>query len=232
MGKVLAVITARSGSKGLKDKNIMPLNGKPLIGHTIDAARESGIFDTVHVSTDSELYAQISRDLGADVPFLRSAENSSDSASSWAVVREVIERYGNEGKVFDTCVLLQPTSPLRTSEDIRNSFALYCEKNAKSVTSVCEVEHPVQWCFELGEDRLMDSFVNSPYKKCRRQLLPKNYQLNGAIYITSCENILSEDFDFYGEKCYAYVMPHDRSLDIDDDVDLAIAELLMKRRAH
>lgn len=232
MSKVLAVVTARSGSKGLADKNILSVHGKPLIGHTIDAALGSGIFNTVHVSTDSERYAEISRNLGADVPFLRSAENSTDSASSWDVVREVIERYRGEGKFFDVCVLLQPTSPLRTSEDIKAAFELYVEKNAKSVTSVCEVEHPIQWCFELGADGSMDSFANSPYKKCRRQLLAKNYQLNGAIYITSCENILSSDFDFYAERCYAYVMPHERSLDIDDDVDLAIADLMMKLREN
>lgn len=97
----LAVVPTRSGSKGIADKNILPAHGKPLIGYTIDAAPGSGIFDTVHVSTDSERYAEISRNLGADVPFLRSAENSTDFASSWAVVREVIERYRGMGKLFD-----------------------------------------------------------------------------------------------------------------------------------
>ena len=109
--KNIAIITARSGSKGLPNKNILPLDGKPLIAHTIIAAKESGMFDTVMVSTDSEEYAAIAREWGAEVPFLRSEENSSDKAGSWDVVREVLDEYRKRGEEFDTFTLLQPTSP-------------------------------------------------------------------------------------------------------------------------
>lgn len=116
--KNIAVITARSGSKALVDKNIKLLAGKPLLAYTIEAAKESGCFDTIMVSTDSEKYAVIARDYGAQVPFLRSEATSSDTAGSWDVVREVICQYKELGEVFDSVCLLQPTSPLRTAEDI------------------------------------------------------------------------------------------------------------------
>lgn len=115
----IAIIPARSGSKGLPDKNIRPLNGKPLLAYSIEAALASGLFDTVHVSTDSERYADIARQYGADEPFLRSAETSSDTASSEDAIREVLRRYEEMGQRFDAFMLLQPTSPLRTADDIR-----------------------------------------------------------------------------------------------------------------
>ena len=107
----IAIIPARSGSKGLPDKNIRPLNGKPLLAYSIEAALASGLFDTVHVSTDSERYADIARQYGADEPFLRSAETSSDTASSEDAIREVLRRYEEIGQHFDAFMLLQPTSP-------------------------------------------------------------------------------------------------------------------------
>jgi len=108
--KNIAIIPARSGSKGLPDKNIRLLCGKPLLAYSIEAALQSDMFDVVHVSTDSIQYAEIAKKFGADVPFLRSTETSSDSASSWDVVKEVIEKYQKVGKCFDTFMLLQPTS--------------------------------------------------------------------------------------------------------------------------
>jgi len=116
--KNLAVIPARSGSKGLKDKNIRKLHGKPLIAYTIEAAMQSGLFEDIVVSTDSERYARIATDYGANVPFLRPDELATDEASPWDVVRDVVVKYQELGKDFDTVALLQPTSPLRTSSDI------------------------------------------------------------------------------------------------------------------
>ena len=123
--KIIAVIPARSGSKGLKDKNIKKLNGKPLIAYTIDAAKNANIFDKIIVSTDSEKYAEISREYGAQVPFLRSGKNSSDGANSWDVVKEVLMKLDEK---YDIIVLLQPTSPLRTSENILESLKLFFKK--------------------------------------------------------------------------------------------------------
>ena len=114
----MAIILARSGSKGLKDKNIKLMDGKPLIAYSIEAAKESGLFDVVHVSTDSQKYADIAVEYGADEPFLRSEEMSSDTADSWDAVLEVLRQYKEIGKEFDIVTLLQPTSTIRTGEDI------------------------------------------------------------------------------------------------------------------
>ena len=114
----LAIIPARSGSKGVIDKNIRELNGKPLMEYSIEVAMKSKCFDEVMVSTDSEKYADIARRCGAKVPFLRSTENSSEWATSWGVVREVLNRYREQGILFEMVTLLQPTSPLRTANDI------------------------------------------------------------------------------------------------------------------
>ncbi|MBP3295738.1 MAG: acylneuraminate cytidylyltransferase family protein, partial [Lachnospiraceae bacterium] len=132
----IAIIPARSGSKGLKDKNIKMMCGKPLLAYSIQAAKDSGCFDTIMVSTDSEQYAEIARSNGAEVPFLRSAETSGDKAGSWDVVKEVLKKYESFGKEFQNVCLLQPTSPLRTSEDIKKAYQLYENKQAGIVISV------------------------------------------------------------------------------------------------
>ena len=126
----LAIIPARSGSKGLKDKNIKLLNGKPLIAYSIEAAKKSEIYSHILVSTDSERYGEIAIQYGAEVPFYRSEENASDVASSWDVVKEVLKKYQEMGIVFDTFTLLQPTSPLRKYEDIKKAYELFKEKDA------------------------------------------------------------------------------------------------------
>lgn len=226
--KAIAIIPARSGSKGLKDKNIKKLNGKHLIGYTIEAAVLSGVFDTVHVSTDSQEYADIAETYGADEPFLRDKDNSCDSSSSWDAVREVIKKYKKIGRCYDLCVLLQPTSPLRTSEDIREAYTLFFETEAKSLTSVTEVDHPVQWSFSLDETLCMRDFAHSAYKNCRRQELEKHYRENGAIYIVGTKDVSNPVFDFYNSECYAYVMDRHKSIDIDTLQDFIVAETLLK----
>ena len=163
----IAIIPARSGSKGLPDKNIKPLNGKPLLAYSIEAALASGMFDTVHVSTDSERYAGIARQYGADEPFLRSAETSSDTASSEDAIREVLRRYEEMGQRFDAFMLLQPTSPLRTADDIRAAFGVMEEKLAESVVSVCEMEHSPLWCNTLPPDGSMRAFIRADGNKRR-----------------------------------------------------------------
>lgn len=222
----LAVILARSGSKGLKDKNIKELNGKPLMAYTIEAAVASGKYDTVHVSTDSERYAQIARDYGADVPFLRSADLAGDSASSWDALRAVVKEYENRGKIFDTVTLLQPTSPLRNADDIRGAFELFEEKQADSVVSVCEVDHSPLLCNVLDDSLSMDGFLDMS-KVGRRQELSKYYRINGAIYIQKTQ-LLMDGASVYGEKSYAYIMDKRKSIDIDDAFDFMIAERLME----
>lgn len=226
--KIIAIIPARSGSKGLKDKNIRILNGKPLIAYTIEAALAAGIFDTVHVSTDSQKYADIAISFGADVPFLRSGKYARDCSSTWDAVREVLSRYKNMGREFDVCALLQPTSPLRTAQDICEAFSLYFEKSARSLTSVSEVEHPIQWCFKLDNTLSMRDFSASPYKECRRQELEKHYRENGMIYIVGTEDICRPGFSFYSADCYAFITERRRAIDIDTLQDFILAETLMR----
>lgn len=222
----LAVILARSGSKGLKDKNIKELNGKPLMAYTIEAAVASGKFDTVHVSTDSEQYAEIARKFGADVPFLRDAELAGDHASSWDALRSVVKEYEKRGNVFDTVTLLQPTSPLRDADNIRGAFEIFEEKQADSVVSVCEVEHSPLLCNVLDDSLSMDGFIDMS-KVGRRQELSTYYRINGAIYIQKTK-FLMEGASVYGEKSYAYIMDKRKSIDIDDSYDFLIAERLME----
>jgi len=226
--RIIAIIPARSGSKGLKDKNIRLLNGKPLLAYSIEVAVESGLFDTVHVSTDSEEYAKIASAYGADEPFLREKKNAGDASSSWDVVREVLKAYKKIGKEFDLCFLLQPTSPLRTAEDLKEAYKLFKDKNAASLTSVTEVDHPVQWCFKLDVTRSMKDFASSKYKDYRRQDLEKYYRENGAIYIVGISEITDPSFDFYTDRCVAYVMGRERSVDIDTLQDFVCAETIMK----
>lgn len=221
----IAVIPARSGSKGLKDKNIKNLLGKPLIVYSIEAALKSGLFDEIMVSTDSEEYALIAREHGANVPFLRSKETASDSASSWDTVREVLNGYKKLGKEFDTVCLLQPTSPLRVAEDIRNSYEIYCSNSASTVIGVCETEHSPLWENTLPENHSMENFIPKENSQ-RRQLLPTYYRINGAMYIVSTKQIL-ENNDIYANS-YAYIMPTERSIDIDTELDFIIAEKIME----
>lgn len=226
MGNI-AIIPARGGSKGLPDKNIIDLNGRPLMAYTIDAAKKSKCFDEIMVSTDSEKYAEIAKSCGANVPFLRTSETSGDTAGSWDVVREVLVNYANDGRRFDYVALLQPTSPLRDKDDIIAAFEMLDKKEINTVISVTEVEHPVQWCFRMPKDNSMSEVARSPYKYVRRQDLETYYIQNGAIYLVNADKIMDKAYDFYGDGCYGYIMPKQRSIDIDTSVDLEIAKAIM-----
>lgn len=230
--KNIAIIPARSGSKGLPDKNIKLLNNKPLLSYTIESALESGIFDEIHVSTDSEEYAEIARKYGASVPFLRPVEFSTDKSSTLDTVKMVLQSYKNMGLSYDICTLLQPTSPLRGSDNIKKAMDVFYDKNAHTVISVCQVEHPVQWCFYLPDNGSMKEFSKSPYRHTRRQDLTAMYRENGAIYIFRTEDIILDSFDIYRNGCFAYIMNKDNSIDIDDEIDFKLAEIYISKVAH
>lgn len=222
----IAVIPARSGSKGLKNKNIKLLNGKPLIWYSIQAAIKANCFDEVMVSTDSEEYAKIARECGAAVPFLRSEAMSTDNASSWDTVQEVLDNYKRMGREFDTVMLLQPTSPLRSEEDIRSAFAIFDEKNADSVVGVCEMEHSPLWSNILPDNLCLDGFIRPEVKKATgRQSLPTYYRINGAIYLTRVTEHL--ETNLYSKRGFAYIMSRDKSIDIDTELDFKIAEFFL-----
>lgn len=224
----LAVITARSGSKGIKNKNIRQLNCKPLIAYTIESALQSHYIDEVMVSTDSDVYADIAKKFGAVVPFLRSNRNSEDMSKSVDVLLEVLDEYEKREKYFDNIVMLQPTSPLRTYKNLNEAFDLFYEKNADSVVSVCECEHSPLLSGILPDDWSLFEFIKSE-NNLRRQELQKFYRLNGAIYISKV-TALKEIRSFYGENSYAYIMKQRESIDIDTELDFEYADFLLKRQ--
>ena len=221
----IAIISARSGSKGLPDKNIKKLNGKPLMAYSIEAALNAGCFDSVMVSTDSERYAEIACKYGAEVPFLRSEATASDTASSWDAVEEVLQEYEKMNNTFDMFCLLQPTSPMRTADDIKNAYALYERKSAIAVLSMTELEHPIAWCGKLDDSLSLEEF-HKEITTGRRQDMEMFYRPNGAIYIVSVSEF-RKDRNLYRTGSYAYIMPRERSVDIDTEFDFKFAEFLM-----
>ncbi len=223
----IAIIPARSGSKGLKDKNIRMLNGKPLMAYTIEAALKSKCFDVVMVSTDSKKYAKIARENGAEVPFLRNEETSRDKTSPWDVMKEVLEKYKELGEEFDTFALLQPTSPLRTAKDIKNAYVELAEKKANAVVSMCELECSMHLVNTLPKSLSMKGFISQEQYNKRRQDIRPYYRFNGAIYISKVKSFMKH-MNIYDDKCYAYIMDRNSSYDIDDLNDLKIVEALMK----
>lgn len=222
----IAIIPARSGSKGLKDKNIKELIGKPLMAYTIEAALKSNRFETVMVSTDSEEYAEIARKYGAEVPFLRSQETSGDTSSTWDTVDEVLNNYLVKGKQFDTFAVLQPTSPLRTSFHIQQAYEKFYEKNAKAVISVCETEYSPLICNTLNVSQELTNFINKK-NMIRRQEMQKYYRVNGAIYISNID-FYNEDHYLFREGSYAYIMNQNDSIDIDTMIDFIVAKCILK----
>ena len=223
----IAIIPARSGSKGLIDKNIRILNGKPLMVYTIEAALRSGIFDEIHVSTDSSQYADIAVKAGGRVPFLRDEIYASDTASSWDVVTSVLQRYEQNDIFFDNVALLQPTSPLRTEREIVKAFDFFCDKQANAVISVCKVDHSPVWTNVLPHDLSLKKFISDDVKNKPRQEISDYYRINGAMYFTRVEYI-KKTHDLYQDRCFAYVMDKMNSIDIDDIVDFICAEGIMK----
>lgn len=227
--KNIAIIPARSGSKGLKDKNIRELNGKPLLAYSIEAAKQSGKFDVIHVSTDSPRYADIARRYGADIPFLRSAATATDTASTWDAVRFVLAEYEIRKEHFDTVTVLQPTSPLRTAEDILGAFTFFEEKQANMISTVCKMEHSPLWSNTLPDDLSMENFEDEKIALLPRQSLPTYYRENGAIYILKTKHLLTEE-NVYKNKCFAYIMENEHSIDIDGELDFLIAQTIMNNR--
>lgn len=223
--KVLGVIPARGGSKGLPRKNIKDLCGKPLVAYTISAALESDLFDEVVVSTDDPEIAEVSRRYGAEVPFLRPADISGDMASSDAVVDHALHYYLEQNIEFDDVCKLQPTSPLRTAKHLKESYFEFKEKKADYMVSVCKCEHTPLWSLTLDRDGYIDHFIQSRPKGARQELL-EYYHLNGAIYWANVEKFL-RDHTFLGDKFLAYIMDRDCSIDIDVKDDFILAEFYL-----
>jgi CMP-N,N'-diacetyllegionaminic acid synthase len=224
--KIMAVITAREGSKRLPGKNILELCGKPLIAWTIDEAKKSKYISKHIVSTDSEKIKKISLSYGSEVPFLRPAELATDQAGSVDVLKHAIEFFKDQ---FTHILLLQPTSPMRTAEDIDNAIELLNDTETMAVISVCETEHSPLWSNILPDDLSMADFIRPEAMGKRSQELPKYYRLNGAIYIADIKYFY-ENNGFLGNKTKAFIMQPENSIDIDTKVDFLIAKAVIENR--
>lgn len=226
---ILALLTARGGSKGVPRKNIREVGGKPLITWTIEAALKSAHDLRVLVSTDDVEIAAVSKASGAEVPFLRPDHLAVDTASSEAVVFHALdwlERQANYRP--DLILLLQPTSPLRTSQDIDDALQLQMENDAEAVVSVTMNERPIQWLRKVDDEGILAHVVTTGHI-ARRQEAEQLYQLNGAIYLIK-PDVLVREKTFYPPRTHAYIMPPERSLDIDTDFDLLLADFLLTDR--
>ncbi|WP_457749356.1 acylneuraminate cytidylyltransferase family protein [Sulfurimonas sp.] len=219
----LAVIPARGGSKRLPRKNILPLAGKPLIVWSIEAAKTSKYIDKIIVSSDDTEILKTAKEYGADI-IKRPEKLASDKATTFDTLKHVI---ANTDK-YDYIVLLQPTSPLRNSEDIDKAIEFLESKNADAVVSVCETEHSPLWANTLPADANMKNFLQKNILHKRSQELEKYYRLNGALYIAKVEKFLQEKSFFLQKNIYAYVMQQRNSIDIDTKLDFDIASYLLE----
>jgi len=228
--KILAVITARGGSKSIPKKNIKNLAGKPLIAYTIEAAKKSRFLTRTIVSTDDAEIMRIAKRYGADVPFTRPAEFAQDTSTSMEVVQHAL-RWCKEQKkeTYDYLVILQPTSPFRTAEDIDECIKLAVEKKADSVMSMKELDDfAPKKIKKIQNGKILPYFEDEGRESSRRQDLEKMYKRNCAIYLTHTRHIARGDL--FGKKSHAYIMPEDRSLDINKPADFELAQFLTKRK--
>ena len=225
--KILALIPARGGSKGLPRKNIKLLFGKPLIAWTIEEARKNTYIDRIIVTTDDKEIAEVSKKYKADVPFLRPQELATDNSSAIDYILHALEWIKeNDDVVYDLLLLLAPTSPLRLSEDIDKAIELLFLKEAKAVVSVCKTEHPPYWTNTLLGDGRMKDFIKPETLNKNRQELPNFYSLNGAMYLAYCDYLIKQK-GFFGSETFACIMPKERSVDIDDSFDFKLAEFFI-----
>lgn len=230
--KILAVIPARGGSKGIAHKNITPLAGHPLIHYSISAALTSDRVERVIVSTDDQMIADVALKEGADVPFLRPGELAGDDTPTLPVLVHLLgELKQSEGYVPDAVLLLQPTSPFRTSKHIDESVDLWHGSDADSLVSVIDIPHnfnPVS-LMKIQDGLLKPYLEGEGTKILRRQDKPEVFARNGPVILISGRRTLIEKNDLYGERVLPYLMDSRSSLDIDGSEDLELAEIIMNR---
>lgn len=220
---VLAIIPARGGSKGLPGKNTRQFAGKPLIGWTIEAALASQYIDRVIVTSDDEHIIAVAKDFGADVPFRRTPQLATDTATSADVIIDALAHCPG----YDIMVLLQPTSPLRSVLDIDAALGLFVASQAPACVSVCEAQASPYWMFTLKDQGTLVPLMAGG-ATARRQDLPVCYSLNGAIYVADAVWFVRERA-ILGPETIAYQMPVARSMDIDTLADFELAEFIFKQ---
>lgn len=224
--KVLAVIPARGGSKGIKNKNVVSLCGKPLLAYTLGAACGSRYIDKTVVSTDSHRIAEVARNYGGEVPFFRPKKLAGDESKSVDAIIHAINFFKNQNESYDLLVLLQPTAPLRRSDDIDRALEIFIENGEKPLASVSEVEdHPI--LVRRIDDKGELVTLLGTGSTVRRQDMPAFYRVNGCIYINRIEEI-GKNTSFNDNKI-PYIMPRERSVDIDEMKDFLVAEYYMSK---
>ncbi len=231
---IISIIPARAGSKRLKNKNVKILSGKPLIYYTIRASIESNYIDRTITSTNSEKIAYIAKSYGSEI-MKRSDELSRDDTPMIDVIMDIINRL-EEDYIPDIIVLLQPTSPLRTSDDIDKCIDLFINNDCESVISVCECSPSSYQTFVIN-DEYLQSLFGLTYFRRRSQDIRKTYYPNGAVYVTTLDNLRKNNGfyefsknDVFYKTSLPYIMPKERSIDIDDEIDFKIAEYLYELR--
>lgn len=224
--KFLAVIPARGGSKRLPNKNMLHLCGKPLIAWTIEAALGSSYIDRSVVTSDSDEILKIGEKYDVGI-IKRPKKLALDTSTTIDAIKHAIEIIGNK---YDFTVLLQPTSPLRTSKHIDGAIEFLEDRKAEAVISVCENEHSPLWSNTLPNDLSMKNFLRKDIINKRSQDLPKYYRLNGAIYICRTSKLLEQNTFFLNDNIYAYVMDRKSSIDIDDKFDFLYAYTIINEK--
>lgn len=219
----LAIVPARGGSKRLPHKNKLPLMGKPAFAWSVEAAIASSYINHVVVSSDDEEILDLARGYGVET-VTRPHELASDTATTSSVVEHVLKQC----EQYSHIVLLQPTSPLRTTEHIDGAIELLVDKSADAVISVCEADHNPLWANTLDDSFSMANFLSSSIKNKRSQDLDRFYRINGAIYICEKNRFRNANSLFIDSNIYAYVMNRECSVDIDTAIDFQLAELIMK----
>lgn len=225
---VLAIIPARGGSKGVPRKNIRDLVGKPLIAWTIETAQQSKYIDRLILSSEDNEIVRVAKKWGCEVPFVRPLELAQDTTPG---IEPVIHAVNTLKESYDYVVLLQPTSPLRTIEDIDACIEMCIERNVPACVSVCEAEHSPYWMFTLGERGKMKKLIDLDNNYLRRQDIPSVYRLNGAVYVAKTEFILKNK-SFLTDETAGYIMSIEHSIDIDTEKDFRFAELLLQKKGH
>lgn len=232
--RILALIPARGGSKGLPRKNIKELNGKPLIAYSIASAMESKYIlkEDIICSTDSEEIAEIARKFGAQVPFIRPKELAADESTTMSVILHAMDWIEkNIDRKYGYLIFLSPTSPLRTGKHIDEAIKILFEKKGSGLVSVTRASESPYWMkIKTGEGKLLH-FIGESDKYNRRQACPDVYVLNGAIYIAKWK-VLKEDKSFEKRDCYGFIMDRESSADVDSLMDFKIAGLILKEKEY
>ena len=233
--RILFIIPARSGSKGVANKSIRILNGRPLLHYVIDAIRKSKSFSAheccIFLNTDSEHYATIARKGGAETPFLRPKELATDSASVEAVVEHTVQFFNERNSPYDLIVLIQPTSPFLRPKDIDATINLFLGSEVvETVSSVTSAAVNPLWCNTLDSSRSMEDFIPASIRQKNRQELPDYYQITGSIRAMRWNYFERRGCDWYGENSKAVVIPMSNSLDIDTEEDFKYAEFLISQQ--